>query len=285
MKTIKLILSTLILSIGLTSCTSDSVDTVLEVDSMASYQLSAAIEGNGHIIELYSDNENFVTGFNEIMVRIKDQVTGTYFSDPKISWMPMMHMKGMAHSCPTSQLVVSSDNNTIARGYMVFQMPGNAEEFWDITFTYEVAGSKFEITQTIDVLAPKDNRQRVATFMGADENKYVLAMVAPKTPKVAVNDFKALLFKMENTTSFPIVEDYKVVLDPRMPSMGNHGSPNNEDLTYDSATKSYHGKLSLTMTGYWKINMTLFNESDELLKGELVTDEQEASSLYFEVEF
>lgn len=285
MKVIKLILTSLILSIGLVSCTSDSEDAVLEVDPMASYQLNATMEGNGHIIELYSDNENFITGYNQIMVRIKDQATGTYFSDPKISWIPMMHMKGMAHSSPTSALVLDGDNNTIARGYVVFQMPGNAEEFWEFTFNYELAGSEFEITKTIDVLAPKDKRQRVATFMGADENKYVLAMVAPQTPKVAVNDFKALLFKMENITSFSIVEDYKVVLDPRMPSMGNHGSPNNEDLMYDSATKSYLGKLSLTMTGYWKINMVLFNEGDEPIKGEVITDEQEASSLYFEVEF
>ena len=35
---------------------------------------------------------------------------------------------------------------------------------------------------------------------------------------------------MESMMSFPVVEDYKILLDPRMPSMGNHTSPNNEDL-------------------------------------------------------
>ena len=67
--------------------------------------------------------------------------------------------------------------------------------------------------------------------------------------------------------------------------MGNHSSPNNEDLTYDTATKSYKGKLSLTMTGYWKLNLKLLNSTGEVLKGEDITEENEASSLYFELEF
>jgi hypothetical protein len=164
-------------------------------------------------------------------------------------------------------------------------MPGNTDEFWDITFTYEVEGQEFSVTETIDVTAPSDGKQTVSSFMGSDDVRYVLAMVEPTDPEVAVNDIKAMLFKMESMMSFPIVENYSVALDPRMPSMGNHSSPNNEDLTYDAVTKAYNGKLSLTMTGYWKLNLKLLNSTGEVLKGEDITDENEASSLFFELEF
>lgn len=70
-----------------------------------------------------------------------------------------------------------------------------------------------------------------------------------------------------------------------MPGMGNHSSPNNVDLTFDATSKMYKGKLSLTMTGYWKINLKLMNAADEILKGENVTEENESSSLFFEIEF
>ena len=70
-----------------------------------------------------------------------------------------------------------------------------------------------------------------------------------------------------------------------MPSMGNHGSPNNVDLTQSLADEFYHGKLSLTMTGYWKINLQLANAAGTVLKGEEVTDQNPASSLFFEIEF
>lgn len=68
-----------------------------------------------------------------------------------------------------------------------------------------------------------------------------------------INDFTAALYKMENMMTFTPVADYMISVDPRMPGMGNHSSPNNEDLTYNSATQMYDGKLSLTMTGYWRV--------------------------------
>ncbi|NNG10650.1 MAG: hypothetical protein HKM92_10790, partial [Arenibacter sp.] len=152
-------------------------------------------------------------------------------------------------------------------------------------FTYALGGQEYAVTETIDVTAPSDGKQRVTSFVGADDVRYVLAMVAPSEPEVAVNDIHALLFKMESMMSFPLVENYSIALDPRMPGMANHSSPNNEDLTYDGNAHMYTGKLSLTMTGYWKLNLKLLNTDGEVLKGEDVTEENEASSLYWELEF
>jgi hypothetical protein len=70
-----------------------------------------------------------------------------------------------------------------------------------------------------------------------------------------------------------------------MPSMGNHSSPNNVDATQIAAGDLYKGKLSLTMTGYWKLNLQLLNASGTVLKGETITDAVPASSIYFEIEF
>ena len=39
------------------------------------------------------------------------------------------------------------------------------------------------------------------------------------------------------------------------------------------------------MTGYWKINLQLANAEGEILKGETITEENEASSIFFEIEF
>jgi hypothetical protein len=82
-----------------------------------------------------------------------------------------------------------------------------------------------------------------------------------------------------------MVNNYTIKIDPRMPSMGNHGSPNNVDLTQSTAGEMYNGKMSLTMTGYWRINLQLLNANQEVLKGEAITDEVTESSIYFEVEF
>ena len=123
------------------------------------------------------------------------------------------------------------------------------------------------------------------TKVTPDGTLYAGYLVEPRTPKVAVNDLTVGVWKMQDMMTFPVVDGYTVKIDPRMPGMGNHGSPNNVKATQTSAGKLYNGKLSLTMTGYWKINLQLANAAGTVLKGEEVTDQNPASSLFFEIEF
>ncbi len=93
------------------------------------------------------------------------------------------------------------------------------------------------------------------------------------------------VWKMQDMMTFPVVDNFKLKIDPRMPSMGNHGSPNNVDATQQITGGLYNGKMALTMTGYWKINLQLVKPDGTLVKGEPITDSVTESSLYFDLEF
>lgn len=284
MKTIKSLIILIALSAGITSC-SDNNESPMPVteNPLEAYNLTSSFEANGHMLELYSEKEVLTTGYNELYLQIKDLSTGEYIPNATITWNPVMHMTQMSHSCPKSE-ILATEEKTVYKGFVVFQMATNANEYWELNLEYSFGGTTYTISETIEVNAPIDGKKTVNVFMGADDTRYVLAMM-PLAPEVAINDLSAVLFKMESMMSFSIVEDYIITIDPRMPGMGNHGSPNNEDLTYDTTTGNYTGKLSFTMTGYWKINLQLLNANDEILKGERVTEENESSSLYFEIEF
>ena len=283
MKLLKYIMP-IIFVVSLISCSSDDDDNTTDpVSEVEDLNLVQQISNDTHTIELFTKNGELEQGYNEITIRIKDKTSGEFVEDAMFMWMPMMHMVEMSHSGPKSELVKVAGKETIYKGYIIFQMAENADEGWDLTFNYTINGEDFEAVGDISV--PASDKQTVTTFMGTDQVKYILAFVAPTSPEVAINDMTVGLYKMENMMSFPVIENHKVMLDPRMPSMGNHTSPNNEDLTYNSASKMYDGKLSLTMTGYWKLNLMLQNENGEVLNGEEVTDENESSSLYLEIEF
>jgi len=50
------------------------------------------------------------------------------------------------------------------------------------------------------------------------------------------------------------------------PSMGNHTSPNNVDLTrHDDGL--YYGVVNYTMTGNWTLNFILVNQNGFIVKG------------------
>lgn len=254
------------------SCTKkdDNVITT-ELDGLT---LATTLTNDTHQIELYTTTGKFQTGYNSIYALIKT-TTGTVVNNATISWTPTMHMMGMTHSCPASAI-------TSNKGYIVFQMAGTDDEYWTLTVNYTIDNVAYTVTDTIAVAASA--KRVVETFTGTDNNTYVLALVNPASPAVAVNDISMVLYKMESMTNFVIVDDYTIKIDPRMTSMGNHTSPNNVDLT-QGTDKMYYGKLSLTMTGYWKINLQLQDTSGNIVKGEAITDTNEGSSIYFEIEF
>ena len=278
---LKNIVAVLAITFTFSSCTNDDTTAVVnELDGLSKVQ---ELTNDTHIVELYSVSGTLQQGHNAISLRIKNKATNTYEKDANITWVPLMKMTTMSHSCPYSAINETTGKESLYNGYIVFQMAENSMEHWFLTVNYTINGVSYSASSQITVAASV--KQRVSSFTGTDGTKYVLALIEPTNPKVATNDMTVGVYKMSSMMMFPVVDGFKVKIDPRMPSMGNHSSPNNVDLTQSVTDKLYHGKLSFTMTGYWKINLQLLNANNEVLKGEAITETVPSSSIYFEVEF
>ncbi|WP_072352103.1 hypothetical protein [Flavobacteriaceae bacterium A100] len=281
---LKYILLSLFIACFTTACnTDDADDTQQEVNEVEGLLKVQEISNNTHTIELYNKEGVFKTGYNSIRLRIKDNTTNMYVENATVSWKPIMQMPSMQHSSPYSTIEKSIGKNTVYQGFIVYQMTNTDGSGWSLTIDYSIDGTDYTATDAIHVL--QNEKQHVTSFMANDAVRYVLALVEPESPIIGVNTLKVALFRMESMMTFSEVEDYTISLDPRMPGMGNHSSPNNTDLSYSFVDKLYHGDLSLTMTGYWVLNLKLMNTLDEILKGETVTEDNPQSSLYLELEF
>ena len=281
---LKIFVAFVALSIFLISCrTSDDPVTPPSVNELEGLVKVKEFSNDTHTIELYTVTGTTQLGYNDLKFRIKNKSSNQYEKNVSVNWSPVMHMTSMSHSGPKSSITKVTPDGTLYTGYLVFQMPQNATEYWDLKFDYSINGTAYTATTVVDV--PDSAKRRVNSFLGSDNTKYIVAYIEPRTPKVAVNDMTLGVWKMQDMMTFPVVDGYAVKIDPRMPGMGNHGSPNNVNATQTSAGKLYNGKLSLTMTGYWKINLQLANAAGTVLKGEEVTDQNPASSLFFEIEF
>ncbi|EJF99144.1 hypothetical protein [Flavobacterium sp. F52] len=272
----------LLLAIISFSCSSDDDSSSIPIDETSGLHKIQEMTNDTHVIELFSSTGSLVQGYNHISLRIKDKKTNNYITDAKIEWIPLMHMAMMQHSCPRSQ-VEKKDKKTVYEGDIIFQMAQNETEYWELTIAYEINNVSYTATDKISV--PASTKRTVSSFMGSDGNNYVIAYIALFSTKVALNDMAVGIYKMKDMMTFEAVNNFKIKIDPRMPSMGNHGSPNNTDLLQSETNGFYKGKLSLTMTGYWKINLQVLNADNEVLKGEPVTADNPSSSLYFEIEF
>ena len=280
---IKIFIAFFAMALFLTSCrTSDEPETPA-VNELEGLNKIKEVSNDNHVIELYSVSGTTKMGYNNLKLRIKNKSNNQYEKSATISWIPTMHMAMMSHSCPKSEIKKVTSDGTLYEGYIVFQMAENANEFWDLKIDYQINGTSYTTTTGISV--PQSSRQTVSSFLGSDNARYVVAYIEPTAPKVAVNDWKVGVWKMQDMMTFPVADGLTVKLDPRMPGMGNHTSPNNVDAKQTAAGGMYFGKLSLTMTGYWKLNMQLTKADGTVLKGEPVTDTNLSSSLYHEIEF
>lgn len=268
-----------VIMILIISCSKqDIADTT---DVLKDLRLTTTLHNNNHKIEVYTTHGNFQTGYNAIFLQIKNE-DNTPLTPTVITWQPIMHMMSMNHSCPFSDISSTPQNASVYAGYIIFQMASNDMEYWELILNYTVDGITYTAAEQIQVVpAPK---RVVESFQGSDGANYVLALVQPQQPRVAINDMRVVLYKRESMMQYAVANGYTIIIDPRMPGMGNHSSPNNVNLKQDSDS-FYNGKLSLTMTGYWKINLQLENAAKEILKGNPISDSNESSSIYFEIEF
>jgi hypothetical protein len=68
-----------------------------------------------------------------------------------------------------------------------------------------------------------------------------------------------------------------------MPDMENHSSPNNQALAWNVDKGLYEGRLNLTMTGWWRLNLKVFDEKGDLIGGADV-EGQGSSTIYWDVD-
>ncbi len=276
------ILPILLIILFTISCSTDDNEAPIinEIEDLIKIQ---DITNTTHTIELFNTTGDFRTGYNNVSIRIKEKASSSYIKNASISWIPMMQMPSMQHSCPKSEITKSVGKETVYEGFVIYQMTNTDGSGWSLTVNYTIDGTDY--TASSDIVVLQSEKQNTTSFMGSDDSRYIIALIEPNEPKIAINDLKVGLFKMKNMMTFPVVEDYTITLDPRMPGMGNHSSPNNTDLSYNAEDHMYHGDLSLTMTGYWVLNLKLINDHSEVLKGEDVTEDHTKSSLYLELEF
>jgi len=284
---IQLFLLILGFSVLLTSCNKDvDAKVITPADEVVDlHKLQEFTKGDYTFIVYKKDTGNLVVGYNEVYIQLKNNVTGKYAEDASLSWKPLMHMPSMSHACPYSTIQKVENTRTVYKGYFIFIMASDDIDYWEVTYNY--TNGKDTIVTAANRLTVNNTtgRVRYKSFKGSDNVNYFLALVDPATPHVGANDITACLYKKVDMLTFNPVENYTIQLDPRMPDMDNHTSPNNVNLTYNSASGIYKGKLNLTMTGYWKINLIVRDASNTIQKGDSITSTTGGSSIYFELEF
>ena len=226
----------------------------------------------GAQIKIYSKHDLFA-GYNFLYVLTLDSASGDYLNSGSVSIVPMMDMGTMMHSAPVEN--PSSDMPTMNGLYeaqVFFVMPSMAGT-WELKLTYNNKDLGSTAMASIPVTVMQTTDRVMASFRDSSTSintPIFLGYVLPEKPQVGLNDIEIVVFYRKDMNTWPAENGVTLEIEPTMPSMG-HGSPNNVNPTF-MGNGHYKGKVNYTMSGLWKIDVTVLRNGTEI-----------SNNTYFEV--
>lgn len=206
-------------------------------------------------------NKALETGYNEIYISLLDSADGSKLNNCHVYMNPVFMEGNTSQNLPSE-----NSNDTLAvNGYFktaaIFTKAGTASQCY---LSLAIHNHKYNLygQGSLGVTVVAQNPVKVTSLTGTDNSTFVISLISPVLPKVGINDFEIVLQKKSPGSDFAALEDYKIEIDPIMPSMG-HGSPNNVNPTH-SGKGHYSGKVNFTMTGLWRVNIKL-SHNDSLI--------------------
>lgn len=236
-------------------------------------ELSTQVDGK-YNVWAYSKTGSLHKGYNDLYFVVTKKKTGNYVKNYDLTNVtPIMDMvkMGMKHSTPVASAVTTFDETRLAikHGWVSFLMNTSDAGTWAFSYGISVLGSTGGIKDapvTVDALP--ESQDWLKSFKVGD-NTYYLSLVNPSDWQTGSNTIQAYISKKNNPATTPYglaSEKFTIEIDPRMPDMGNHTSPDNVALT-KQADESYKGSINLTMTGLWRIHLTVKDAQGNIVAG------------------
>ena len=247
-------------------------------------ELQTEVDGKYNVFG-YTKTGGFHTGYNEIYFVATKKTTGNYIKNFDVTGLtPLMHMvkMDMYHSTPVGPDAASFNNGYLAvkRTWVSFVMNTSEAGSWTLSYDALVLGKTGGIEKRDLVVDALPDGQAWLKSFKVGNDTYYLSVVNPNEWQTGTNTITAYVSKKSEKATVPYAlaeAQYTIDIDPRMPDMGNHTSPDNKALVRQ-ADGSYVGTINLTMTGLWRIHLTVRDA-----QGNVVAGGEELSSLYWDV--
>ena len=242
------------------SCSNDN--TVTPVDPVSTYSKVLTVDSANFRIEMYNENSSILyVGYNEIGFKVFSN--NTELKTGFLKYTPVMfHTSGPGHATPVQETFSYDNSKGMFTGYVCYSMLSDTTSFWFADYNYN--NEFYFKKKQFDVVLGTGNQMRI-WYNAYDSLLYNMTLITPKDPKVGLNDFKIILHKTADQSTYSEVNNAQMFIRPWMTSHG-HGSSSNVNPVLTTNGK-YEGKVNFTMPGQWFVfdsvivnNQTISNQ-------------------------
>lgn len=266
---IRTLLSIFAAGLLLMACSKNDTTTPVLPDPLKDKQLIASGYATGAAtkVEVWA-TQLLSTGYHPLTIVLYDSVSQQKITNAIVHINPLMDMKmnGMIHqhAAPKEDPQIAASG--LLEGAAVFTMPTSESGTWQLAIAVENKQNQRSGTALLPVTIKQnpENNVRVITTT-PDKTTLIITWITPPKLIVGANDFVCTVHRKQDGMHFPADSSYQVTITPGMPSMG-HGSPNNINPVH-TGKGHYKGQVNFTMTGLWRINMSLLKEGTPVTTG------------------
>lgn len=266
--------------------------TLLYLDDLHELTLAETFTVDRFEVKLYTKGVELRAGYNDLYFTVEKPRTGRHVKDVTFTdvtpLMTMAAMNNMQHSTPVGSLKQVTGWIPVFHTWVSFLMPTDVEggNTWDLSFHYRIQELEGDFTATDLPVAALSTDDAVVKSFKAGNQTYFLTLANPTELKTGVNEVTAYISQKPSDlkTPYPAAkEHFTIEVTPTMPDMGNHTSPNNVPLTYNTSRGAYVGQVNLTMTGRWNLHLVVKDSEGNIVAGD-TTDDSGASALYWSIQ-
>jgi len=241
--------------ISLQSCKDDSVTNPPTPDTPDTTGLtrigSNYALGGAALVVLYTDESGLHTGYNKIYAVLYDSISGLIIKDAHVSPYLSDHAIGGFAESPNE---VADAGHRFPFG-AVFVLP-QATDHWSIkvgVHNHGHAGEPYG-TASIGGLHIADAPGKFQMKGIAGDTTLYFSYINPRTPVTGMNNFEFIVNRSKDTLNYRVDTTFSISVKPVLISSGA-ASTGNINPIVSGSLKHYNGKVNLTTSGAWRINM------------------------------
>lgn len=269
------ILFSLSILFGFTSCISETESGDIHFDNnpLKDRHLIYSFTNEVHQVQLYSRDSILYEGYNDILLRIKDQ-NDKYLSYVEMTWTAITTDSIIA---PKAEVTQSIDNPDIYKSFLIFPKDTHTKN-WHLNITYQIQSTSYTIDTELRLFKSEENRVTIKEKLGADNKEYLLVLTDPYNPINGFNNCSLMIYEKQDFSVFKIRRNLNVYA---WCSRDDYIHDVVVELPFQSHSDRYQNKLEIIDLGIWRLNVVVKNEQNNIILGEEKSANQLTSSLHF----
>ncbi len=269
MKSLKLLLTCLGLSVALSSCIKENEEVAYlpTENNLPGYTLfgEKLLSTSGYSLKLFMREDPFV-GYNEVAVRLLHADSMVAVNSATVDFIPQISVPGPDQGTPHESPREFTASSAAYFGSITFIEASGPDRQWYLKIAAGPAGGTLD-TVSFDISVEEQPNPLLYGFISQADNStpYFVALRQPRNPSQGINPLELMIYKQQGN-EFVGATDLMIDMTTEFNGVLQNSAANLNPINESEA--HYAGQVEFSPKGNWEVKLALRNPDSTLIDDE-----------------